>query len=208
MIDLYTFGTPNGKKASICLEEMGLEYKVHPINIMNDEQFDPAFLKISPNNKIPAIHDQDTNTSLMESGAILLYLAKKTGKFVPDDTAEYWQMMQWLMWQMGGFGPMLGQAHHFLRFNQGVSDYAEKRYGDEAKRLYSVLETQLDGRDFVAGEYSIADMAIFPWAARFSWQNIDLHQYPNVLAWYKRIAARDAVQKGYGVPNPEDIPMP
>ncbi len=208
MIDLYTFGTPNGKKASICLEEMSLEYNVHPINIMNDEQFDPAFLKISPNNKIPAIHDHDTNTSLMETGAILLYLAKKTGKFVHEDTADYWQVMQWLMWQMGGFGPMLGQAHHFITFNQGVSDYAEKRYGDEAKRLYSVLETRLDGRDFVAGEYSIADMAIFPWAARFGWQNIDLHQYPHVLAWYKRVAERDAVQKGYGVPNPEDIPMP
>jgi GST-like protein len=208
MIDLYTWTTPNGRKVSILLEELGVPYTVHSIDIKNDEQFTPEFLRISPNNKIPAIVDQDTGLSLMESGAILLYLAQKHGRFVAEGNA-YWQMMEWLMWQMGGFGPMLGQTHHFLKFNKGKSDYAEARYAKETRRLYSVLNTQLEGRDFVTGDYTIADMAVFPWAARFEWQEIDLNDFPNVRDWYLRIAERPAVQKGYQVPKyVTDIPMP
>lgn len=208
MIDLYTWTTPNGRKVSMLLEELGVPYTVHSIDIGKDDQFAPEFLKISPNNKIPAIVDQDNGLSLMESGTIMLYLAQKHGRFLAEGDA-YWQMMEWLMWQMGGFGPMLGQAHHFLKFNKGKSDYAEARYGKEAQRLYSVLNTQLDGRDFITGQYTIADMAIFPWAARFEWQEIDLNEFPNVRDWYLRIAGRPAVQKGYQVPKfVTDIPMP
>ena len=209
MIDLYTWSTPNGRKASIALEELGLPYTVHEINIMEDDQFAPAFLKISPNNKIPAIVDNDTGLSLMESGAILLYLAKKTGKLMPSDDAGYWHAVEWLMWQMGGFGPMLGQAHHFLHFNSGKAPYAEERYGKEAKRLYGVMDRRLERRDFLADEYSMADIATWPWASRFEWQGIDLNEFPNVKAWYKRIAERPAVQKGYDVPaRGQPIPMP
>ena len=185
-----------------------MPYNVHAIDIGKDDQFAPDFLRISPNNKIPAIVDQDNGLSLMESGAIMLYLAQKHGRFLAEGDA-YWQMMEWLMWQMGGFGPMLGQAHHFLKFNKGTSDYAEARYGKEAQRLYSVLNTQLEGRDFITGDYTIADMAIFPWAARFEWQEIDLNDFPNVRDWYLRIATRPAVQKGYQIPKfVTDIPMP
>ncbi|MEL6966916.1 MAG: glutathione S-transferase N-terminal domain-containing protein [Pseudomonadota bacterium] len=209
MIDLYTFGTPNGKKVSIALEEMGLAYTTHTINIMKDEQFDPAFLKISPNNKIPAIVDHETGVSMMESGAILYYLATKTGKFMPTDPHRHWQAIEWLNWQMGGFGPMLGQANHFLKFNPGKSDYAEKRYGDEARRLYGVLDKRLADNAYVAGDdYTIADMAIFPWCGRAEWQKIDLNAFPNLLRWYKAIAARPAVVKGYNVPTAAEIPMP
>jgi len=208
MIDLYTFGTPNGRKVSIALEEMGLEYKTHTINITKDDQFAKPFLKISPNNKIPAILDHNTGTSMMESGAILFYLATKTGKFLPKDPSDYWTALEWLNWQMGGFGPMLGQAHHFLHFNPGKSEYAESRYGEEAKRLYGVLDRQLAGKNFVAEEYSIADMAIWPWAARWQWQQIDLNQFPNVKRWYTAIAKRPAVVKGYNVPMDAEIPLP
>ncbi len=209
MIDLYTWSTPNGRKVSIALEELALPYTVHEINIMEDDQFAPDFLKISPNNKIPAIVDGDTGLSLMESGAILLYLAKKTGKLMPTDEAGYWSAMEWLMWQMGGFGPMLGQAHHFLKFNEGKAPYAEARYGKETQRLYGVLDTRLEGRDFLAGDYSVADIATWPWASRFEWQRIDLNEFPNVKAWYTRIAERPAVQKGYDVPaRGQPIPMP
>ena len=208
MIDLYTFGTPNGKKVSIALEEMELEYTVHSINIQKDEQFDPSFLKISPNNKIPAIVDQETGMSMMESGAILYYLATKTGKFLPKDPHHHWEAIEWLYWQMGGFGPMLGQANHFLKFNPGKSEYSEQRYGEEAKRLYGVLDKQLEGREYVAGEYSIADMAIWPWAARWEWQKIDMNTIPNVKRWYKQLARRPAVIKGYGVPTETEIPLP
>jgi len=208
MIDLYTWTTPNGRKVSILLEELGVPYSVHSIDIGKDDQFAPEFLRISPNNKIPAIVDQETGLSLMESGAILLYFAQKHDRFLATGDA-YWRMMEWLMWQMGGFGPMLGQAHHFLKFNRGVSDYAEARYGTEAARLYSVLNTQLDGRDYVADAYGIADMAIFPWAARFEWQDVDLNDFPHVREWYLRIADRPAVQTGYQVPKfVTEIPMP
>jgi GST-like protein len=188
---------------------MELPYKVYPIDITKDEQFQPDFLKISPNNKIPAIVDQETGQSFFESGAILLYLADKTGKFLVKEGPRYWQTLEWLMWQMGGFGPMLGQAHHFLEFNPGKAPYAEERYGNEAMRLYGVLDRRLAEEEYVAGEYSIADMAIWPWAARFDWQRIDMEDFPNVKRWYEAIAARPAVQAGYKVPNPKrEIPMP
>lgn len=209
MIDLYTWTTPNGRKVSIALEEMGLPYSVHPINIGKDEQFAPDFLKISPNNRIPAIVDRDSNYSLFESGAILMYLAEKTGKLMPKDTASRYRVIEWLMWQMGGAGPMLGQAHHFLQFNAGKAPYAEERYLTEAKRLYKVLNTRLEGNAFVAGDYSIADISIWPWISRYEWQRINLDDYPNVKRWYLEIAARPAVIKGYAVPKDMGpIPLP
>lgn len=209
MIDLYTWTTPNGRKVSIALEEMGLPYTVHPINIGKDEQFAPDFLKISPNNRIPAIVDRETNYSLFESGAILMYLAEKSGKLMPKDTASRYRVIEWLMWQMGGAGPMLGQAHHFLQFNAGKAPYAEERYLNEAKRLYKVLNTRLEGKAFVAGDYSIADIAIWPWISRYEWQRINLDDYPNVKRWYLEIAARPAVIKGYAVPKDVGpIPLP
>ncbi len=207
MIDLYTWTTPNGRKVSIALEEMGLDYEAHAIDIGKDEQFAPEFLEISPNNKIPAIRERETGFHLMESGAILLWLAEKSGKFLPEGAK--WEAMEWLMWQMGGFGPMLGKAHHFLKFKAGTSAYAEERYGTEAKRLYGVLDRQLQGRDFMIGDYSIVDMATWPWASRFEWQQIDLNEFPNVRDWYLRIADRPAVQKGYDVPKvTTPIPRP
>jgi GST-like protein len=209
MIDLYTWTTPNGRKVSIALEEMGLPYTVNPIDIGKDEQFAPDFLKISPNNRIPAIVDRDADYALFESGAILMYLAEKTGKLMPKDSASRYRVIEWLMWQMGGIGPMLGQAHHFLKFNAGKAPYAEERYANEAKRLYKVLNGRLEGRDFVAGDYSIADISIWPWISRFEWQRIDLNDYPNVKRWYLEIAKRPAVMKGYAVPKDMGpIPLP
>ena len=208
LIDLYTFGTPNGRKISIALEEMNLDYEVHTINIMKGDQFAPSFLQISPNNKIPAIVDHDTDITMMESGAILFYLANKTDSFLPKDPHKYWQAIEWLNWQMGGFGPMLGQANHFLKFNPGMSDYSDKRYGEEAARLYDVLDKHLNTNEFVAGEYSIADMAIWPWAARGDWHKVDINDLPNVKRWYLEIAARPSVIKGYSVPEPTEIPLP
>lgn len=212
MIDLYTWTTPNGRKVSILLEELGIPYETHAIDIGTGAQHEPEFLKISPNNRIPAIVDRDTGMTLMESGAIMLYLGQKHGRFVCEGD-EYWRMMEWLMWQMGGLGPMLGQVHHFVKYNKGTSEYAEERYSKEGQRLYRVLNTRLEGRDFIAGEgrgeYSIADMACWPWISRFEWQEIDLNAYPNVRDWYVRIAERPAVQKGYQVPKfVSDIPMP
>jgi GST-like protein len=209
MIDLYTWSTPNGRKVSIMLEEVGLDYTVHPVDITKNEQFKPEFLKISPNNRIPAIVDRDSGMSLFESGAILMYLAKKTGKLWPKTGEAHWRTVEWLMWQMGGFGPMLGQVHHFLRFNKGKAPYAEERYHTEALRLYGVLDRRLAEVEYVAGKYSIADIAIWPWAARFEWQSIDLHKLPNVLRWYRAIAARPAVQEGYHIPVKQPaVPMP
>lgn len=206
MIDLYTWTTPNGRKVSIALEEMGLDYQCHAIDIGKGDQFTPEFLAISPNNRIPAIVERNTGFHLMESGAILMWLAEKTGKFMGEDR---WRTIEWLMWQMGGPGPMLGQAHHFLKFNKGVSDYAETRYGTEAQRLYKVLNTQLEGRKYVVGDYSIADMAIWPWISRFEWQDIDLADFPNVRDWYLRVADRPAVERGYKQPKDVgEIPRP
>ncbi|WP_288387351.1 glutathione S-transferase N-terminal domain-containing protein [uncultured Acinetobacter sp.] len=199
MIDLYYWGTPNGHKITIALEEMGLEYKIYPINILDNDQFQPDFLRISPNNKIPAIVDQNgphgQPISIFESGAILQYLGRKTGMFYPTDEQARVEVEQWLMWQMGGFGPMLGQNHHFGRFASEKIPYAIDRYVTESKRLYKVLNTQLIGQKFVAGEYSIADMAILPWALRHEWQTIDLHDYPYVQDYIERLTARPAVQK-------------
>ncbi|MDH3693982.1 MAG: glutathione S-transferase N-terminal domain-containing protein [Gammaproteobacteria bacterium] len=209
MIDLYTWSTPNGRKASIMLEELGLEYKVHPIDITKDEQFDPDFLAISPNNKIPAIVDQENGMSLMESGAILMYLADKTGQLLPNAGEARWRVIEWLMLQMGGVGPMLGQAHHFLKFNRGKSEYAEQRYLQETHRLYNVLDDHLEKHDYLADEYSIADIATWPWISRFEWQCMNLNDFPNLKRWYLAIANRPAVQRGYHVPIPQsEIPMP
>ena len=209
MIDLYTWTTPNGRKASIALEELAIPYQAHAIDISKDEQFAPDFLKISPNNRIPAIVDRDNNFSLMESGAILIYLAEKAGKLLPKDAQKRFRVLEWLMWQMGGPGPMLGQVHHFVKYNKGKAPYAEERYLKEAHRLYGVLDKQLANREYVADDYSIADIAIWPWISRFEWQTVDLNQYPNVKRWYVAIANRPAVQKGYQVPKfVTDIPMP
>lgn len=209
MIDLYTWTTPNGRKISILLEELGLAYETHSIDIGKDEQFHPDFLKISPNNKIPAIFDNETGIALMESGAIMIYLADKAGKLLDREGEGRYRAIEWLMWQMGGAGPMLGQVHHFAKFNPGKAPYAEDRYLKEAARLYGVLDKRLGESVFVAGEYSIADIAIWPWISRFEWQQIDLAKYPNVERWYEEIAARPAVQRGYHVPKQVgEIPMP
>ena len=201
MIDLYTWSTPNGRKVSILLEELGLDYTVHSVNIGVGDQNTPEFLKIGPNNKIPVIFDHDTGTSLMESGAIMLYLAEKHNQFLPKNDTGRAAVMEWLMWQMGGLGPMLGQAHHFLHFNPGKSDYAEIRFRNEVARLYGVLDKRLDGRNYICDDYSIADMACWPWVSRYEWQKINLAEYSNVHSWYKRLLKRDAVQKGYHVPK-------
>lgn len=211
MIDLYTWTTPNGRKISILLEELGVPYTSYAIDISKDEQFDPAFIKISPNNRIPAIVDQDSGIHIMESGAIMLYLANKYKRFQCEGT-EYWRMVEWLMWQMSGFGPMLGQVHHFVKYNKGKSEYGENRFTKEAHRLYGVLNTHLEERDYIAGDnrgmYSIADMACWPWVSRFEWQEINLKDYPNVLKWYLLVAKRPAVQKGYSIPKfTADIPL-
>jgi len=212
MIDLYTWATPNGRKVSIMLEELGIDYAVHAVDIGKDEQFAKDFLAVSPNNRIPAIADRETGQTLMESGAILLYLAREHGRFLPDGD-ECWRTVEWLMWQMGGLGPMLGQAHHFLKFNRGEAPYAEERFAREVRRLYGVLDARLGGRDFITGtgrgSYSIADIACWPWISRFEWHGIDLDGYPDVRAWYVRIAEREAVSRGYHVPNfISEIPMP
>ena len=200
MIDLYTWTTPNGRKVSIFLEEAGLEYRTHAIDIGKDDQFAPEFLKISPNNKIPAIVDRDTGLSLMESGAILLYLADKIGRFVPSGD-DYWTCVEWVMWQMGGLGPMLGQVHHFVHFNQGKAPYAEERFLKEARRLYGLLDRRLTDDEYMAGDYSIADIATWPWISRFEYQTMDLGEFPNVRRWYTAIAGRPAVRRGYDVPH-------
>ena len=199
MIDLYYWGTPNGHKITIALEEMALDYRIFPINILENDQFQSDFLKISPNNKIPAIVDQDgprgEAISVFESGAILQYLGRKTGLFYPKDEQKRVEVEQWLMWQMGGLGPMLGQNHHFGKFAKEKIPYAIERYTIETKRLYTVLNQQLIGQKYVAGEYSIADIAIFPWLLRYEWQNISIDDYPNVKSYIERLSARSAVQK-------------
>jgi GSH-dependent disulfide-bond oxidoreductase len=208
MIELHTWGTPNGRKVSIALEEMGLDYQVFPVNIGKDEQFAPEFLAISPNNKIPAI--KDGNQSVFESGAILVYLARKSGQFLAaEGTRPYWRTMEWLMWQMGGYGPMLGQAHHFLQFNPGLSEYAERRYHDEAKRLTSVLDKHLAGSEYLSDDLSIADFAVWPWTSRYDFQRIDLNDYPNVKRWYLQLARRPGFVRGYDQPaSGNTIPLP
>ncbi|MCX4221483.1 glutathione binding-like protein [Pseudomonas sp. MCal1] len=205
MIDLYYWTTPNGHKISLFLEEAGLRYDVHPINISQGEQFQPHFLKISPNNRIPAIVDHEPADggeplSLFESGAILLYLAEKTGKFLPKDLRGRQVALQWLFWQMGGLGPMAGQNHHFSQFAPEKIPYAIKRYIDETARLYGVLDKQLANNEFVAGsEYSIADMAIYPWIVSHKWQSQNLENFPNVQRWFNHIKDRPATVKAYAL---------
>jgi GST-like protein len=203
MIDLYSWPTPNGHKIHIMLEECALPYTVHAVDIGAGDQFKPEFLKISPNNKIPAIVDGEgpdgQPISVFESGAILIYLAGKTGRFLPTDVRGKYQALEWLMWQMGGFGPMLGQAHHFRIYAPERIQYAYDRYTNEAKRLYAVLDKRLSQAEYVAGEYSIADIAIFPWSRSHANQGVDLAEYPNVQRWFDAIAARPAVQRGVEV---------
>jgi GST-like protein len=206
MIDLYSWNTPNGRKITVALEEMGLPYAVHAVNISKGEQFNPDFLKISPNNRIPAIVDSEgpdgQPISVFESGAILLYLAEKTGRFMPADARGRVAVLEWLMWQMGGFGPMPGQVHHFLMQPEGPArDYGYKRYHTETKRLYGVLDRRLAGRDFVAtaGEPSIADFAILGWAWRHERHEVPFDDLPHVAAWYERMMARPAVARGFAV---------
>ncbi|WP_432259667.1 glutathione binding-like protein [Cupriavidus sp. TMH.W2] len=204
MIDAYTWATPNGHKVHIMLEECGLEYKVHPINIGAGDQFGEDFLKISPNNKIPAIVDPDgpdgKPISLFESGAILLYLAGKTGKFLPEDVRGKYETLQWLMFQMGGVGPMLGQAHHFRIYAPEKIEYAVNRYTNEARRLYGVIDTQLSKHAYLAGEqYTIADIATFPWLRSWQNQGVALDDYPYLKRWFNEIAERPAVKRGVEV---------
>ena len=202
MIDLYTWGTPNGRKVSVMLEECGLPYRVHTVNIGKDEQFKPEFLAINPNNRIPAIVDPDGPEGkplpLFESGAILIYLAEKTGNFYPPKNKYI--VLQWLMFQMGGVGPMFGQAHHFMRAKKDEIPYGTERYGNEAKRLYGVLNTRLSEAAYLADEYSIADIATYPWVARHEWHRVDLAAYPAVQRWYDSIARRPAVARGMEIP--------
>lgn len=206
MIDLYTWSTPNGRKVSIMLEECALPYRVHPVNIGKGEQFTPEFLALNPNNRIPAIVDGEGPDGkplpLFESGAILIYLAEKTGKLVPKSPRGRLICLQWLMFQMGGVGPMFGQAHHFIRNAREQVPYAIKRYGDETRRLYGVLQKRLSEAEYLADEYSIADIATFPWVARFEWHKVELGDFPAVKRWFDRIYARPAVQKGMAVPTP------
>ena len=205
MIDCYTWKTSNGKKATIMLEECELEYRLHPIDITKDDQFTPEYVKINPNGKIPAIIDHDgpggKPYTLFESGAILMYLAEKTGKFMPQDMAKRYQVIQWVMFQMGGIGPIFGQVHHFLRAAKEEVPYGIKRYGTEARRLYGVLDANLEGQDFLANnELSIADFCTVPWVFRHDWQKVDLSEYPNVKRWYDSLMARPALARGMEIP--------
>jgi GST-like protein len=205
VIDLYTWTTPNGRKASIMLEECALPYAVHAINIGKDEQFKADFVAINPNSKIPAIVDREGPEgkpyALFESGAILLYLAEKVGKFLPQPTGARYQVVQWLMFQMGGIGPIFGQAHHFLRAAKEQVPYAIERYSKETQRLYAVLNARLAESEYLAGEYSVADIATYPWVARHEWHRTDLSVFPNVMRWYDAIGKRPAVVKGMQVPS-------
>lgn len=202
MIDLHTWGTPNGRKVSIMLEETGLPYRVHPVDITKGQQHEPAYLAINPNGKIPALVDPEgpggKPITVFESGAMLIYLAEKTASFLPAE-ARY-EVLQWLMWQMGGFGPILGQAHYFRRMAKEQVPHAIERYTNEAHRLYGVLDHRLTEAEYVAGSYSIADMAIYPWATRHEWHAVDLADYANVKRWYDALTARPAVRKGMAVP--------
>ena len=204
MIDLYTWTTPNGRKVSIMLEELQLPYRVHPVNIGQGDQFKPEYLKINPNGKIPSIVDPEgpdgKPIALMESGAILIYLAGKTGKLLPAAVRDRYVALQWLMFQMGGVGPIFGQVHHFLRAAKEQLPYAIERYTRETRRLYGVLEERLKGRDYLAGGYSVADIATYPWVARYEWHRTDLNDFPHVKRWFDAISARPAVQRGMNVP--------
>lgn len=204
MIQLYTWATPNGKKVSVMLEEVELPYEVHPINIAKGDQLKPEYLAINPNNKIPAIIDTDgpggKPLKLFESGAILMYLAEKTGKFLPQEMTKRYEVIQWLMFQMGGVGPMFGQANYFFRLEEKVP-FAIDRYYKEAIRLYKVLEQTLGQRSYLAGDYSIADIATYPWVGRHDGHNVKLEEFPNVKRWFETISQRPAVKRGMAVPK-------
>ena len=202
MIDLYYWTTPNGHKVTMFLEETGLDYKIIPVNISTGEQFEPSFLEIAPNNRIPAMVDHDpaegdAPISIFESGAMLQYLAEKTGRFMPADLAGRTEVMQWLFWQMGGLGPMAGQNHHFVTYAPEKIPYAMDRYVNETGRLYGVLNKRLADREFVAGDYSIADMACYPWIVPHERQKQNLDDFPNLKRWYDAIAARPATVRAY-----------
>jgi len=202
MIDLHYWPTPNGHKVTLFLEETGLAYRIHPVDIGKGAQFAPAFLKIAPNNRMPAIVDHEPKgggtMSLFESGAILLYLAEKTGRFIPQEMCGRYEVLQWLFWQMGGLGPMLGQNHHFSQYAPEKIDYAIKRYVNETNRLYGVLDRRLADREFVAGpDYSIADMACYPWIVPWEKQGQDLDQHPNLKRWFHAIAERPGTKAAY-----------
>ena len=206
MINLYTWPTPNGRKISILLEELQIPYKVIPINIEKDEQFSKEFSLISPNNKIPVITDLETKTNIFESGAIMLYLANKYRKYLSDKS--YWPIMEWFMFQLTQVGPYLGQAHQFLYYYSGKSKFAEDKYINYVKRVYRTLDSRLENSEYLGIEYSIADIATWPWVARFERHRVDLKNYPNVLRWYKLISKRSAVIKGYNVVGKfENIPL-
>lgn len=205
MINLYTWSTPNGRKVSIMLEETGLRYTVHAVDINRGEQFTPEYVAICPNSKIPSIVDSDgpggEPITLFESGAILIYLAEKSGRFLPQAPRVRYAALQWLMFQMGGVGPMFGQAHHFMRFAKVEVPYAIERYGSEVRRLYGVMDRQLATNAFLAGsEYTIADIATWPWVARFEFHRVNLADFPNVKRWFDAIGARPAVQRGMAIP--------
>lgn len=209
MYELYTWSTPNGRKISIMLEELSAPYEIHPVNIDAGEQFTPEFTKLSPNQKIPALLDRDKNLSIFESGAILMYLAEKHGRFFAPSGQPHVRTIEWLMWQMSAVGPFLGRAHYFLRNNAGKAPFAEEWFAKEAQRIYRVLNSRLDGQEFIVEDYSIADIACFPWIARHSWHRVNLNDFPRVKDWYRRIAARPAVVKGYSQPDGRArIPMP
>jgi len=204
MIDFYTWATPNCRKVSIMLEEVGLPYRVHTVDISKGDQFKPEYVAINPNSKIPAIIDPDMPGGPMpifESGAILIHLAEKAGRFLSSDPRDRTVTIEWLMFQMGNVGPMFGQAHHFRRFAPEPVPYAIERYTKEAARLYGVLEHRLGEVEYLAGEYSIADMATYPWVARYEWQGVDIEDFPNVRRWFDAIAGRPAVQRGMQVPK-------
>jgi GSH-dependent disulfide-bond oxidoreductase len=203
MIDLYAWGTPNGRKPMIMLEETGLPYELHKINIGKGEQFAPEFVAINPNSKIPAMIDRDGPDGkplrVFESGAILIYLAEKSGKFMPMETRARFAVLEWLMFQMGGVGPFFGQAHHFLRQAPEPIPYAQDRYVKEVRRLYGVMDKRLGEVPYLAGDYSIADMATYPWVARYEWHKVALAEFPSVERWFKAIGARPAVARAMAV---------
>ena len=205
MIDLYTWSTPNGRKISIMLEELALPYRVHPIDIGKGDQFKPDFVALNPNSKIPAIVDEQGPEgrpySLFESGAILMYLAWKTGEYFPTRVTEQFETIQWLMFQMGGVGPFFGQVHHFLRAAPEPVPYAIERYTKETRRLYGVMNKHLEQSEYLAANYSIADIATYPWVARYDWHKVDLNDFPAVKRWFDRIGARPAVQAGMKIPQ-------
>ena len=202
MIDLYTWKTSNGRKLNIMVEELGIDYALHPIDIGKGDQFTPAFTAINPNQKIPAMVDRDgpdgNPYSLFESGAMLMYLADKHGKLIPpaENVADRYNVIQWLMFQMGGIGPMFGQAHHFRRAAKEQIPYGIDRYTNETRRLWGVLDARFAESEYLYQDYSVADIAVFPWTARYEWQGIELDEFPNVKRWYQAIEARPAVQRG------------